>query len=366
MNKTGFGFLRLPLVNPQDETSVDQTALRALVDRFFALGGSYFDTAYTYLHGASEEALRKSVVERYPRGRFRVADKLPGFAAQSAADSSRFFEESLLRCGLTYFDVYLLHGLNQENYETALRFDQFSFLRMLRQEGRVQKIGFSYHDSPQLLDRILMEQPDLDYVQLQINYLDWDSPSIAAGQCYDTALRHGVKVLVMEPVKGGTLSNPPEAVRRLLEQQSPDSPSHWAMRFPTELSQVEVVLSGMNAMEQIEDNLRPMLPLSEKEHTVLRRAAEQIRAQTAIPCTGCGYCLDVCPQSIPIPRYLSLYNESCRHPQELWKFQIAYTSLRKSAPLNCLKCGQCIRKCPQKLAIPDWMPKIAQTLEEDE
>ena len=367
MNKTGFGFLRLPRLDPEDEKSIDLPALCSLVDRFLEKGGSYFDTAYTYLGGASEEALKKTLVDRYPREQFRIADKLPGFAAKSKEDNLRFFEESRNRCGVDYFDVYLLHGLNAENYEIAEQLEQFAFLQSLKEQGRVKKTGFSYHDTAELLDRILTDHPEVDYVQLQINYLDWDSQSVQSRECYETVVRHHKPVLVMEPVKGGTLANLPAEAERQLKQMHPgDSAARWAIRFATDLAGVAVVLSGMNSPEQIEDNMAAFPALSAEELAALRRSAEIIRDNTAIQCTGCGYCTDGCPVGIPIPQYFSLYNEYKRHPGELWKTQIIYTSMSKAkVPASaCIRCGQCESHCPQKLSVTDWLCEVDSSLRE--
>ena len=367
MNKTGFGFLRLPRLDAADEKSVDFALLCSMVDCFLELGGDYFDTAYTYLGGLSEEALRKALVERYPRERFRIADKLPGYEATCRADNETFFAESLRRCGVDYFDVYLLHGLNAENYDIAQKYDQFSFLRELKRIGKAKKIGFSYHDTAELLDRILTEQPDMDYVQLQINYLDWDSLSVQSQRCYETALKHGKKVLVMEPVKGGNLAKLPEAAEQLLKALRPqDSAASWALRFASGLEAVEIVLSGMNSMEQMEDNMQSMQLLSIKEHAALRNAAKIIQSNTAIDCTGCGYCTMGCPAGIPIPQYFALFNEYKRSPGELWKTQITYESIIKSAgePTACMQCRRCERKCPQKLNIVQYLQELDRVFSE--
>lgn len=369
MNKTGFGFLRLPRLDPTDEKSVDDQLLRAMVDRFMTLGGSYFDTAYTYLGGASEEALCRTVVQRYPRGSFQIADKLPGYQVKCKEDNRFFFEESLRRCGVSFFDVYLLHGLNEENYEIARKFDQFQFLQQLKKEGKAKKIGFSYHDTPQLLDRILAEHPEIDYVQLQINYLDWDSISIQSRLCYETAVKHGKKVLVMEPVKGGSLANLPVDAEKLLKDRDPySSCAHWAMRFATALDHVKIVLSGMNSMDQMDDNMQKMAPLTAAEYATLENAARLIRADTAIACTGCNYCTPGCPREIPIPQYFAMYNEYKRNPGERWKTQIIYESLSKAAGKgsDCIQCGQCMRRCPQKLKIVDFLPIIDEAFSTEE
>ena len=357
----GFGFLRLPRLDEKDETSVDFEAVNTLVDLYLELGGGYFDTAYTYLGGMSEEAVRRCLVERHPRERFHLMDKLPGFAAKTREDSLRFFETSLRRCGVTYFDTYLLHGLNEENYEIAARLEQFEFLREVKASGRAKRIGFSFHDSPELLDRILTEHPEVDCVLLQINYLDWHSPILRAEELYQTARAHEKTILIMEPVKGGSLAAPP------VSPALPGHPAAWAIRFAAGLPGVETVLSGMNAPEQIRDNLAPREPLSPEELDALEAAARRIRAITAAPCTGCGYCLSGCPAGIPIPRYLALYNEFVRHPGESWKMEHVYQSLaQRFAPADaCLECRICQQSCPQRLDVPGLMKKTASSFTEN-
>jgi len=363
MNKTGFGFLRLPKVNPADEKSIDYELLNAMVDRFLAQGGDYFDTAYTYLGGLSEEALRKSLVQRYPRDKFRIADKLPGYQLKSYEDCNVYFEESLRRCGVDYFDVYMLHWLNDRNYEIAEKLDQFRFLQEVKAAGKAKKIGFSYHDSPELLDRILQAHPEVDYVQLQINYLDWDSLSIRARECYEIAVKHHKKVIVMEPVKGGSLANIPEKAAQLLHSIHPEeSIASWAVRFATELPEVAYVLSGMNTLEQMADNMRPFLPLQEAERNALRQVAEIICSSTAIACTGCNYCGSNCPMHISIPKYFALYNDYARYPGEDWKMQNVYDQLAQTGgkPSDCIGCKQCEANCPQKIAVTEYLPKIRE------
>ena len=363
MKKTGFGFLRLPRLAAEEDMSVDFTVLNAMVDRFLELGGRYFDTAYTYLGGVSEEAIRRALVLRHPRHSFLLADKLPGYLAKSHDACWGYLQTSLDRCGVDYFDVYMLHWLNEENYEIAQRYEEFRFLQEVKAAGKTVKTGFSYHDGPELLDRILTEHPEVDYVQLQINYLDWDSPSIQARKCYDVALKHGKKVIVMEPVKGGNLANLPAAAAELLAQAAPEeSPASWAIRFAGSLDQVEVVLSGMNTVAQMEDNMRQMPVLSDQERELLNRAAEIIRSDTAIACTGCGYCVPNCPIGMPIPQYFALYNDYARNPGEDWKMQFAYKALAegRQKPDACIVCRKCENSCPQKLPITDYLTKISK------
>ena len=364
MNKTGFGFLRLPRLTASDEKSIDYKALDTMVDCFLEQGGSYFDTAYTYLGGASEEALRRSLVERYPRGAYRLADKLPGWKVKAQEECEQYFAEQLSRCGVDYFDVYLIHWLNKANYEICEKNDEFAFLRHIKAEGKAKKIGFSYHDSPELLDRILSEHPEVDYVQLQINYLDWNSISIQAGKCYDVAVKHGKKVIVMEPVKGGSLAVLPEKAAQLLrDMDSAASLASWAIRFSSSLSEVEVVLSGMNTLEQVQDNMRSMNPLTAEERAVLERAAQIIRSNTAIPCTGCNYCAPNCPTRIPIPTYFALYNDYFRNPGEDWKMQNVYDAKTGGRASACIACRQCENNCPQKIKVTEYLPWVVKAFE---
>lgn len=363
MNKTGFGFLRLPRTA---DNGIDYEILNPMVDRFLELGGTYFDTAYTYLNGLSEGAIRKALVERHPRSSFILADKLPGYIVKTYDDCRKYFEESLHRCGVEYFDVYLLHWLNEKNYEIAEHFDEFRFLRELKAEGKAIKIGFSYHDGPELLDHILTVHPEVDYVQLQINYLDWDSVSLRARECYNVSAKHNKKVIVMEPVKGGNLAVLPDDAAAILRTLSLDeSIASWAIRFASSLEQVEITLSGMNTMEQMEDNMRPFAPLSSQELASLAKAAEVIRSKTAVPCTGCGYCTSHCPIGMPIPQYFALYNDYARNPGEDWKMQYAYDALvKKHAKTSaCIKCCECEKNCPQGLNITSYLQDVRKVFE---
>ena len=363
MNKLGFGFLRLPQTQNSD---IDWPLLETMVDEFLSSGGTYFDTAYTYLDGRSEAAFRRTVAERHPRDSFQIADKLPGWKVSHQEDCERYFREQCVRCGVDFFDVYLLHWLNQANYAIAEQFDEFGFLNRLKAEGRIGKTGFSYPGDADTLDKVLQAHPDVDIVQLQINYLDWDDPAMEAHKCYDTAACRGKEIVVMEPVKGGTLANLPDEVMQLLSQAAPlESAASWAIRFAQSLEQVSIVLSGMNTMEQMRDNMRDMPPLTAEEYKLLEKAGALLAKSIAIPCTGCRYCVKDCPKNIAIPDYFRIYNGYSRFPAEGWKMEPVYASAAqgKGKASGCIQCHACERNCPQQIPITNWLKQVAKALE---
>jgi len=361
VNKLGFGFLHLPMIEGTKE--VDIEACKVLVDRFLTLGGRYFDTAYTYLGGQSEIALREALVKRHPRDSFAICDKLPGYKVKTPEDCERYFAEQLERCGVEKFDVFMLHWLNRENYAIAEQFDEFGFLRAVKARGQADKIGFSYHDSPELLDEILTAHPCVDVVLLQINYLDWRSPTLQAKELYEVVEKHGKELVVMEPVKGGTLAKLPEDAAAKLAAADPSvSPAGWAIRFAQSLPRVDIVLSGMNDVAQIEENLRDVPPLTESETAALMDVAASMRQSIAIACTGCGYCAPHCPNEIAIPQYFSLYNEYARAPGDGWKMEHIYHKHAEGhgKASDCVGYGACEAHCPQKLPIIETMAKVAK------
>ncbi len=365
MNKLGFGFLRLP----KKDEKLDWQAICAMADAFLDGGGVFFDTCYTYLDGLSEAAIRKCVVERNARNRFQLCDKLPGYLFKSYGDCQKYFDMELERCGVEWFDVLMLHWLNDENYAIAETYDVFRFLREKKAEGKAKRIGFSYHGDAALLDSILTAHPEVDVVLVQLNYLDWESQGIQSRKCYETCLRHGKSVMVMEPVKGGTLATLPEEAEAKLRSCHPDwTPSDWALRFVQSLPGVEVCLSGMGCVEQVQANIQPFEPLTETEIDLLAEVAEIIRGNTAIGCTGCGYCVPHCPKQIPIPQYSRLYNEVTRYPGDDWKILPTYHQMVLSAgkASDCISCHSCEKHCPQKLAIAEHMKSIAQKFETPE
>ncbi len=369
--RLGFGLMRLPLSDPDDPAGIDMERTKQMVDTFLERGFTYFDTAWMYCGFQSENAAREALVERYPRDCFTLATKLHAGFLQSKEDRDRIFNEQLAKTGVEYFDYYLLHDIGQDHYKVYTELDCFQWLQEKKRQGLVKHIGFSYHDNAELLDQVLTEHPEMEFVQLQINYLDWDSAGIQSGKCYETAVKHKKPVIVMEPVKGGTLANVPEGVERLFKDVHPDwSVSSWAIRFAASLDNVMMVLSGMSSMEQLLDNTEYMAefqPLNAEEQQTIREAAAMINSNIVIPCTGCSYCTDGCPMKIAIPKYFSLYNADLQEikekgwtPQGEYYDRLTGTFGKASA---CVACGQCEGVCPQHLPIIEHLKEVAAHFE---
>ena len=359
--KLGFGFLRLPHVDPNDPADVDLETTKQMVDLYMQRGFRYFDTAYTYLGGKSEEALKLSLVQRYPRQDFMIADKLPCGALRSGKRAREIFAQQLARCGVDYSDVYLLHGLDGEDAAFAEEQGCFAFLQELKRTGKVRLTGFSFHDTAEVLDGILSRHPEVDVVQIQLNYLDWENEIIQSRACWEVCRRHGKPVIVMEPVKGGTLANIPEEAKKLL---CGEHPAHRAIRFAASQEGVALVLSGMSTLAQVAENTTFMSafePLTDEENQALKTVAEIVRKAVAIPCTGCAYCTEGCPVGIPIPKYFGLYNERKR---DGWQSNAddRYRALLKQYPpaRDCISCGSCRQSCPQKLKIPELLKQVSE------
>lgn len=367
MNKTGFGFARLPLMNEDDKTAVDMARTCQLVDQYIAAGGVHFDTAYTYHGGCSETAFREAVAKRYPRDSFILSDKLPTSKLKSQEDCQKFFDEQLERCGVDYFDVFMVHWLNAHYYEKAEEYGALAFIKDLKSRGLARKIGFSFHDTADVLERILTDHPEMDVVLMQINYLDWESAFIQSRLCYETAMRHGKEIWVMEPIKGGTLAQLPQDAESIFRKLRPDEePARWALRFVQSLPGVKVCFSGMNTSSQIQQNMSDMDPMTEEELAACRKVSELLSSGTAIPCTACNYCIDSCPKHIPIPEYFGMYNEYHRCPAEDWKIQPSYVQMAQRGfgkASDCIGCGRCRKMCPQCIDIPHWLGEVKEALE---
>lgn len=365
--KLGFGLMRLPLVDASDAASIDIEQTKQMVDTFIEQGFTYFDTAWMYCGFASENAAKQALVDRYPRDAYTLATKLHAGFLQGKEDRDRIFEEQRKKTGVEYFDYYLLHDIGYDHYKIYNELDCFTWLKEKKEQGLVKHIGFSYHDNAELLDQVLTEHPEMEFVQLQINYLDWDSEGIQSRKCYETAVKHNIPVIVMEPVKGGTLANVPEPVEQMFKSYDKEaSVASWAIRFAASLENVVMVLSGMSNMEQLQDNLgymKELVPLNDEEQKLIGKAVEIINGNIAIPCTACEYCVEGCPKKIAIPKYFSLYNADKQEVKEKgWTPQGEYydrlTNIFGKAG-DCVACGQCEKACPQHLPIIEHLREVA-------
>ena len=361
VKKLGFGLMRLPKIGAEED--IEQ--VKKMADAFMAKGFTYFDTAYVYDGGKSEAALREAVVKRYPRDSFLCASKLPLWDVEEPEKMAELAQESLDRAGLEYFDFYLLHALNGGMIEKLDRIGAWQFMLDWKAAGKAKHVGFSFHDSADVLDRILTEHPEMEFVQLQINYKDWDDPGVQSRKCYEVAEKHGKPVIVMEPVKGGSLVTMTEDVQELFKNAHPDlSIASWAIRFAASLPNVMVVLSGMSNEAQMADNLSYMedfKPLSEEEQEIIGKAVEIINSIETVPCTACRYCTDGCPMEINIPgvfRALNHYLVYNNREAAAGQYKMAVKDGGKAS--DCIQCGQCEAHCPQHIEIIETLKRAAE------
>ncbi len=368
MKKLGFGLMRLPMTG-ENGSVIDMDQMKQMVDEYIAAGFTYFDTAWMYCGNRSEEATKEFLVSRYPRDSFTLTTKLPFYMIKSEADRDHIINEQLHKTGAGYFDYYLIHDVNSNTVRTFEKFNCFEWLRQKKEDGVVKSIGFSFHDGPQLLDRILTDYPYMEFVQLQINYLDWESAGVQARACYEVARKHNKPIIVMEPVKGGMLANVPEAVEKMFKEKSSEmSVASWAIRFAAGLPGVMTVLSGMSNISQLRDNISYMadfVPLTEDEVATVHRATDMINETISIPCTGCAYCIVDCSKNIAIPKYFSLYNSDIqekRSGERSWTTQECYyetLTVDHGKASDCIKCGKCEAMCPQHLHIRELLETVA-------
>lgn len=369
--KLGFGLMRLPRLDPADEGSIDLEQTKQMVDTFLQRGFTYFDTAWMYCAFKSENAVKDVLTSRHPRESYTLATKLHAAYINSLDDRDAIFNTQREKTGVDYFDYYLLHDMGAERYEIYKKYDCLSWIAEKKRQGLIKHMGFSFHDTAEVLDQILTEHPEMEFVQLQINYLDWDSEGVQSRKCYEVATKHGKPVIVMEPVKGGTLAKLPAAAEKLLRQADPDaSVPSWAVRFAAGLPNVKMVLSGMSSTEQLLDNtgfMQDFVPLTQQEQAVIAQVVDTINASIAIPCTGCAYCTEGCPMHIAIPKYFSLYNADLQELKDKdFTSQGAYydnLTLKFGKASDCIACGQCESVCPQHLPIIENLKRVAKQFE---
>ncbi len=364
IGKLGFGLMRLP----QKDGVIDVEQTKEMVDLFLEAGFTYFDTAWAY--AGSEDAIRQALVERYPRERFQLATKNAAWiGCKTREEAVAQFDTSLKQTGAGYFDFYLLHNIGEGRTKYFDNFDMWSWIQEKKKEGLIKHIGFSFHSTPEALDEVLNQHPEMEFVQLQINYADWENPAVQSRACYEVARKHGKPVIIMEPIKGGMLANPPESVAEVLKNAEPDSSvASWAVRFAASLDGVITVLSGMSSVEQMKDNLSYMKGfqgLNGEQQAVIAKAQEELKKIPLIPCTTCNYCAKVCPKNIGISgsftamNLLTLYKDKAfaKH-QEEW----LVGGHGKNHADQCVKCGKCEEACPQHIKIRENLEKVCEAL----
>lgn len=366
MPKLGFGLMRLPRTDKENDViDIEQTATMA--NMFLDAGLVYLDSAYVYK--GSEDAARLAITSRHSRDSYYITSKLNANVAKDVEDAKNQINVSLEREGVDYIDFYLLHAISDNNIARYEEWNLFEYVKELKEMGKIKHYGFSFHGTAKLLDKILTEHDDVEFVQLQINYADWNNPSVDSKGVYEVARKHNKPIVVMEPIKGGTLANPPQQVAELLKKANPNaSLASWAVRFVASLPGVMVVLSGMSNIEQMQDNLSYMSdfkPLSEEESKVIQQAMDILQSIEQIPCTGCHYCTEGCPMQIQIPDIFTAMNFELIYKNTAGAKQRYENATREphGKASACVKCGQCEMQCPQHIQIRDWLDKVAQTLE---
>lgn len=366
--KLGFGCMRFPLIDPKDVTAIDIDQVKEMVDLFMDAGGTYFDTAFVYHDGHSEVALREALVERYPRDSFTIATKCLAWALSDAEAAKACLDTSLERLGTDYVDYYLLHNVGGERTKKFDDFGLWEWAQEMKAAGKIRNVGFSMHDGAETLDRLLNEHPEVDFIQLQVNYLDWESPVVQSRRNMEVARKHGKPVVIMEPARGGRLADLPAAVAAPLLEARPDlSQASWAYRFCYNQPGVLTVLSGMSTPDQVRQNVAEWREhggaFSPKEQKALDAACEVLASVPTVPCTNCRYCVKDCPQQIAIPEIMNLLNlEVQTENTEFAKQQYSWQAAPGRAN-DCIQCGACETMCPQSIDIIEQLGKAAEHFE---
>ena len=362
----GFGCMRLPMNG--DEVNLEET--KQMVDAFLDAGFNYFDTAHGYIQGKSETALKACLTSRYPRDKYILTNKLSGGFFKTEADIRPLFESQLEACGVDYFDFYLMHAQGEGCYPHYKKCRAYETAFELKKEGKVRHVGISFHDRAEFLEQILTEYPEIEAVQIQFNYVDYDDLAVQSRRCYEVCRKYNKPVLVMEPVKGGNLVNLPEEAKAVLENLHGGSPASYAIRFAAGFPGMMMVLSGMSSLRQMQDNIsfmRDFKPLNEQEMEAIRQVQEIFKTKNLIPCTACRYCTDGCPQHISIPDLFAIMNTKQIHHD--WNadyyYDDVYTGPGRKAS-DCLKCGKCEKVCPQHLPIRQLLEDVAKEFEKAE
>ena len=371
MTQLGMGMMRLPILDENDFKSIDYEHVNKMVDSYIDAGFNYFDTAYVYHDGIGEDAFKKCVAERYPRESFKIATKLPLFVITDESQLDPIFTEQLKNCGVDYFDYYMLHNVSGFTETAWKNVDLYSFIQKKKEEGLIKHIGISTHGDAEFLEEILFDHPELEFVLLQINYLDWEDEGIESRKCLEVAKKYDKNVMIMEPYKGGFLADVPDEAEKIMKDYNPDkSVVSWAMRFVANLDAC-VVLTGASSLEQLENNIdefKNATPLNDEEFKILEEVSEIINRNITVDCTKCRYCVDTCSEEIDIAKIFDLYNKHKLLGRDDWsQYGNAYLNYSKLPDVgiasDCIECENCIEECPQQINIPEVLKDVAETFE---